>query len=91
MYFISILVSLALFNVVPPTGWMQDIIPFETVEECNEAMPLRAAQMQYYIHNTFNGMGEILEYRCMTEPDWIQLNVDLGHELPEDFEPKTNS
>ena len=46
--------------------------------------------MQYYIHNTFSGMGEILEYRCMTESNWIQLNIDLGHELPEDFEPKTN-
>lgn len=91
MYFISILISLALLGQVPPTGWMQDTMPFETVEECNEAVPIRAPELQYYIHTTFRGMGEILEFKCITESEWIQRNVDLGHELPEDFEPKTNS
>ena len=91
MYFISILVSLALLNADPPTGWMQDVVPYETVEECVAAVPLRVVELQYYIHNTFRGMGELLDVKCMTEPDWIQRNVDLGHEVPEDFEPKTNS
>jgi hypothetical protein len=91
MYFISILVSLAMFNADPPTGWMQDIVPYKTVEECNTVLPSRMIEMEFYIHNTFRGLGQILEYKCMTEPDWIQRNVDLGHEVPEDFEPKTNS
>jgi|TARA_B110001454_G_C12410575_1_gene304976 hypothetical protein len=91
MYFISILVSLAMFNMNPPTGWMQDVIPYETIEECNTAMPERKVEMEFYIHSTFRGMGEILKYECITEPEWIKRNVDLGHKLPEDFEPKTNS
>jgi hypothetical protein len=54
-------------------------------------MPFKLAEMQFYIHNTFKGLGEILEYKCMTESDWIQHNVDLGHKVPEDYQPKTNS
>jgi|APSaa5957512493_1039668.scaffolds.fasta_scaffold03501_2 hypothetical protein len=91
MYFISILVSLALLNADPPTGWMQDAIPYETIEECNTVMPVRKVEMEFYIHSTFRGMGEILKFECITEPEWIKRNVDLGHKIPEDFEPKTNS
>ena len=90
MFFISILVSLVMFNAIPPTGWLQDVAPYDTVEECNAALPLRAAELQYYVQSTFRGMGEILEYRCMTEPDWIKHNVDLGHKIAKDFKPKTN-
>ena len=88
MFFLSILVSLAMYNADPPTGWLQDVVSFETVEECNAAIPLKLEEMEYYVHKSFRGMGEILEYRCMTEPDWIQHNVDLGHQIPT---PKTNS
>jgi len=90
MYFLSILVSLAMYNAQPPTGWLQDVIPYKTIDECNTAIPFKLAEMQYYIHTTFKGLGEILEYKCMTESDWIQHNVDLGHKIPEDFTPKTN-
>jgi|TARA_B110001454_G_C12329015_1_gene271060 hypothetical protein len=90
MFFLSILISLAMFNAIPPTGWLQDVVPFETVEQCNAAIPSKLVEMEYYIHSTFRGMGEILEYKCMTEPDWIQHNVDLGHKIPEGFKPKTN-
>ena len=78
MFFISILVSLALYNADPPTGWLQDVVPYETVEQCNAEIPLRVTEMQFYIHSTFRGLGQVLEYKCMTEPDWIQHNVDRG-------------
>ena len=91
MYFITVLISLALLNADPPTGWMQDTTGFETVQECVESLPIKSAEMQFYVHNTFRGMAELLAVECMTEPDWIQRNVDLGHELPEDYQPKTNS
>ena len=91
MYFVSILESLALINADPPTGWLQDTTGFETVEECVESIPAKASEMHYYIHNQFRGMGQILDIQCITEPDWIQRNVDLGHDVPEEYEPKTNS
>ena len=91
MYFVSILVSLVLINADPPTGWLQDTIGYETVEECVESIPAKATEMQYYIHNTFRGMGHILDVQCITEPDWIQRNVELGHKVPEEYQPKTNS
>ena len=47
MYFITMLISLALINADPPTGWMQDTTGFETVEECIEAIPVKATEMQY--------------------------------------------
>ena len=91
MYFVSILVSLALVNADPPTGWLQDTTGFETVEECVESIPAKASEMHYYIHNQFRGMGQIQDIQCITEPDWIQRYVDLGHDVPEEYEPKTNS
>ena len=91
MYFVSILVSLALIGADPPTGWLQDTTGYETVEECVESIPAKASEMHYYIHNQFRGMGQIVDVQCMTEPDWIQRNVELGHNVPEEYEPKTNS
>ena len=91
MYFVSILVSLALVNADPPTGWLQDTTGFETVEECVESIPAKASEMHYYIHNQFRGMGQIQDIQCLTAPDWLQSNVDLGHDVPEAYEPKTNS
>ena len=41
------LISLALINADPPTGWMQDTTGFETVEECIEAIPVKGAEMHY--------------------------------------------
>ena len=66
MYFVSILVSLALINADPPTGWLQDTTGFETVEECVESIPAKASEMHYYIHNQFRGMGQILDIQCIT-------------------------
>ena len=91
MYFVSILVSLALINADPPTGWLLDTTGFETVEECVESIPAKASEMHYYIHNQFRGMGQILDIQCITEPDWIERNVELGHKVPEEYQPKTNS
>ena len=47
--------------------------------------------MQFYIYDTFRGMGQILDIQCITEPDWIERNVELGHKVPEEYQPKTNS
>ena len=91
MYFVSILVSLALINADPPTGWLQDTMGYGTIEECVETIPTKAIEMHYYVHNQFRGMGQILDVQCITEPDWIKRNVDLGHKVPEDYQPKTNS
>lgn len=82
MYFLSVLVNLTLAGAVPTHGWMQDNIGFVTIEECQETILPRTMSVHYSIHEWTNGLGEVEMIACLTEPEWIELNKELGHELP---------
>jgi hypothetical protein len=36
-----------------------------------------------------SGLGEIKDIVCMTEQEWIDKNVELGHDVPADLKMKT--
>ena len=82
MYFLSVLVNLTLAGAVPTHGWMQDNIGFETIEECQETITPRTMSVHYSIHEWTNGLGEVETIACLTEPEWIKLNKELGHNPP---------
>ena len=82
MYFLSVLINLTLAGAVPTHGWMQDNIGFETIEECQETILPRTMSIHYSIHEWTNGLGEVETIACLTEPEWIELNKELGHKAP---------
>jgi hypothetical protein len=87
MFYISVLVSLALLGQVPPTGWIQDTVGYSTDEECIAASIERAPEISAAVNTWFNGMGEILEIDCLTKKEFVKTNVELGHDesLFEDY------
>ena len=88
MFFLTVLVNLSLVGAVPTHGWIQDDVGFETIEECQETILPRTMSVHYSIHEWTNGLGEVDMIACLTEPEWIKLNNELGHESPE---PKLNN
>ena len=82
-FFITELLNVTLMGVDPPTGWLQDHNAFETKQECEalipEITPIIYQQYMMYTH----GLGTIDAIECMTEEDWIERNVELGHQRPE--------
>jgi hypothetical protein len=34
------------------------------------------------------GLGAVENIVCMTEPEWLDLNVQMGHEVPDDLKMK---
>ena len=88
LFYITLLINLAALGVVPNAGWMQDITPFDTKAECEDAliekMPLLAANIAQWS----GGAGTIDSWECMTEEEWIKRNVEMGHTIPKEFEPK---
>ncbi|HIE77792.1 MAG TPA: hypothetical protein EYP92_03070 [Candidatus Thioglobus sp.] len=87
MFYISVLVSLALLGQVPPTGWILDTVEYPTYEECITASVERIPEVYIAVDMWFNGMGETLEVDCMTRKEFVKVNVELGHEesLFEDY------
>jgi hypothetical protein len=88
LFYITILLNLAAVGVVPPVGWMQDTVGYETKEICEEfivvKMPLLAANIGAWT----GGAGKIDTWECLTEKEWIKRNNDLGHATPKEFVPK---
>ena len=83
MYFLSVLINLTLAGAVPTHGWMQDDIGFESIDICQETILPRSLEVHYSVHEWTNGLGEVVDIKCLTEKEWIELNIELGHELPE--------
>lgn len=83
MYFLTVLINLALAGAVPTHGWMQDGQGFATIEECQETILPRTMAVHHSVHEWTNGLGSVDMISCFTEEEWIKLNIELGHELPE--------
>lgn len=83
MYFISVLINLTLAAAVPTHGWMQDNDGYETIEECQADIPERSLPIHYFVNEMSNGLGQVDAIQCLTEPEWIKLNRELGHKMPE--------
>ena len=88
-WFITVLVNVALLGVTPPVGWIQGEHPFKDKEECELMIPLTAPVIHMNLQQATRGLGEVLEIVCMTEPEWIERNVQLKHEVPAELELKT--
>ena len=83
MYFLSILLNLTLAGAVPTHGWMQDNVGFESLERCQETILPRSLEVHYLVHEWTNGLGAIDDIKCLTEPEWMELNKELGHKMQE--------
>jgi hypothetical protein len=88
LFYITVLVNLALLGIAPPTGWLQDIQPWESKEQCESMLLEKLPPMALNIRQWTGGMGEIITWECMTEKDWLKRNNELGHKTPTEFEPK---
>jgi len=88
VWFITVLVNVTLMGVVPPIGWVQGNQPFRDKAECELVIPLTAPGIHMNIEMATQGLGEVLEIVCMTEPEWIERNVELEHDVPDDLELK---
>ena len=49
MYYIAVLVNLALMGIVPHTGWIQHMPGYETMELCEEAIEEIKPYIEYRI------------------------------------------
>ena len=83
MYFLSVLINLALAGAVPTHGWMQDSQGFVTLEECQETILPRTMAIHYSVNEWTNGLGSVDMISCFTEEEWIKLNIELGHKMQE--------
>jgi hypothetical protein len=75
-------------GVVPPTGWIQGIMPFENKEVCEVMIPEYAPGIYESIYNMTSGLGVVEKIVCMTEEEWIKKNEEHGHYLPQDLKKK---
>ena len=82
MWFITVLISVALMGVQPPEGWLQGIQPYPTKENCEYFIPQHKFGIHMSIEQWLGGLGEVLTIECMTEEEWLQRNVELGHDKP---------
>lgn len=88
MFFLTVLVNLTLAGAVPTHGWMQDGRGYVTIEECQETILPSTLSVHYSINEWTRGLGKVDMISCLTEEEWIKLNLELGHEMPE---PKLNN
>jgi len=84
MYFLSVLINLTLAGAVPTHGWMQDGEGYVTIEECQETILPNTLSVHYAINEWTNGLGAVDMIACLTEKEWIKLNKELGHEMPDE-------
>jgi len=91
LFYITVLVNLALLGVVPPTGWLQDVQPWESKEKCEAMLLEKLPPMAQNIKNWSRGAGEIITWECITEKEWIKRNNELGHETPTGYESKESN
>ena len=89
VWFITVLVNVSLLGITPPEGWIQGQQAFNEKAECELMIPLTALTIHMELEQATRGLGEVKEIVCMTEPEWIEKNVQLDHKVPDDLELKT--
>jgi hypothetical protein len=90
MLFITVLVSVALMGVQPPEGWLQGIQPYTTKEVCESYIPQHEFGIHMSIEQWLGGLGEVVTIECMTLEEWLEKNLELGHEEPLYFSDGVN-
>ena len=83
MYYIAVLVNLALMGIVPHTGWIQHMPGYETMEICEESIEENKPFIEYRILHFTQGFGFIEEIECITEEEYIKRNKEMGHKVPD--------
>jgi len=90
MWFITVLINVALMGVQPPEGWLQGIQPYTTKEICESYIPHHELAIHMSVEQWLGGLGHIVTIKCMNEEEWLQKNLELGHEEPLYFGDGTN-
>ncbi len=91
LFYITVLVNLSLLGVEPPQGWLQDVEGYETVIECEDDIEGKLPFLAISLSRWSQGLGQIVDVQCMTEPEWIKKNNELGHETPKEYTPKEDT
>ena len=90
MWFITVLINVALMNIQPSEGWLQHIEAHETKEQCESTIPQHELSIHMSIEQWLVGLGHVVEIKCMTEEEWLEKNVELGHKMPLYFSDGVN-
>ena len=88
-WFITVLINVSLMGIIPPQGWIQGQVPFRDKAECEVMIPIVAPSIYMSIEQMTMGLGAIEDISCMTEQEWIDKNVEIGHDVPADLRMKT--
>lgn len=89
VWFITVLVNVTLMGIIPPQGWIQGTVPFKDKSQCELMIPIVESSIHMSIEQMTMGLGAVENIVCMTEPEWLDLNVQMGHEVPDDLKMKT--
>ena len=82
MWFITVLVNVTLMGILPSEGWLQHVEAYKTKEQCELVIPEVEVSIHMSIQQWLGGLGLIVDIQCMTEEEWIEKNVELGHKMP---------
>ena len=88
VWFITVLINVALMGIIPPQGWIQGQVPFKDKSQCELMIPIVESGIHMSIEQMTMGLGAVENIVCMTEPEWLDLNVQMGHEVPDDLKMK---
>ena len=88
-FFITVLINATLLGIVPPLGWIQGQIPFEDKAQCELMIPITEPMIHLQIKQMTGNLGFVEKIVCMTEQEWIDKNVEMGHDVPSDLRMKT--
>ncbi len=88
VWFITVLINVTLMGIIPPQGWIQGNVPFDDKAQCELTIPITAPSIHMSVEQMTMGLGSVENIVCMTEPEWLDLNVQMGHEVPDDLKMK---
>ena len=83
MWYVTVLINVALLGLYPSSGWMQDVNPYPTQEECHADIPNRIEEIRVMSDQFTHKLGVIEQVECLTLDEWFNRNIELGHEPPE--------
>ena len=90
MWFITVLINVALMGVEPPEGWIQGIQSYPTKEVCESFIPHYELGIHMSIEHWWGGLGQVETIQCMTQEEWLKKNLELGHQKPLYFDDGVN-
>ena len=61
---------------------------FDDKAQCELIIPITAPSIHMSVEQMTMGLGTVENIVCMTEPEWLDLNVQMGHEVPDDLKMK---